>query len=188
MDSCNRRGLLLCALIVACLFGPRDTTQAYARTNPRDCARTRSTPAEASSPKALACENLDRAHFSLAGDPLVQETQPNGTPCISPTIAVGGGAGKVELRYGESEIVEGRLGCAGPPPYEAQIEVASFTEAGEATGAPTFVDVAADGSFHWMLPSGPNRELVFSYASAFGERPAALTTLEVNVTPRIELA
>ena len=177
--------LLLCTCFMACYLGHLGLAGAYARTHWSDCAAASGSISEPVVTERTACIS----RMSLLSSWLGQSGQPNGAPCANPKIMVAAGSSEhtMTLPFGLSATVEGRLRCNGTFPAGAMVEIATFTKAGSAAGSPMFVEVAGDGSFRWEVTPGPSREIVFSYSLIFGERPAALTTFQVNVVPRISL-
>lgn len=115
---------------------------------------------------------------------------PNGVPCPSPTITLTADrrASQVTIPFGHGAIVEGRLGCGHTPVPGASIVLGISMIAGAPAASSVPVPTAPDGTFRYELAPGPSRRLAFSYRAYSNEpAPAAQSTLQVNVTPKITL-
>jgi hypothetical protein len=113
----------------------------------------------------------------------------NGDPCAGEALqlAVNGERRSPIITYGEPVTVRGVLHCGTIPIRGARIAV---TTVGGPRGAAidSSVQTALDGSFSYKVPTGPARQLRFSY-TAYGDDPApsATATAAIRIRPRISL-
>jgi hypothetical protein len=102
-------------------------------------------------------------------------------------LAVNGERRSPIITYGEPVTVRGVLHCGTIPIRGARIAV---TTVGGPRGAAidSSVQTALDGSFSYKVPTGPARQLRFSY-TAYSDDPApsATATAAIRIRPRINL-
>jgi hypothetical protein len=115
---------------------------------------------------------------------------PNGqSPCAGETLSllVNGRAKPPVVSYGETVTIKGVLHCASVPVRDARVLV--VTSGGPPKAAINgAVQTAADGSFSYKVPKGPDRKLRFSYIAYSDETtPSATATANILVRPRIKL-
>jgi hypothetical protein len=113
----------------------------------------------------------------------------NGDPCAGPALEllINGKRGIPVIPYGQPVSVKGILHCGTLPIAGAQIAI--NTVGGSASSAiATSVQTAADGSFSYAVPAGPDRRLQFSY-TAYSDEPApsATATATIAIRPHIVL-
>lgn len=105
----------------------------------------------------------------------------NGTPCTGPhlSVAVNGKHGPLTVRYPRGVRITGRLACQATSIPGAIVIIA----AGDLTAS---VKTDADGTFTYLLPPGPARQLTLSYTAYSDDpAPAALAHVLVQVIPRL---
>ena len=113
----------------------------------------------------------------------------NGDPCAGEALelAVNGKRKPPIVLYGEPVTVRGVLHCGTVPIRGARVAIATL--GGPASAAiSTSVQTALDGSFSFKVPTGPDRQLRFSYTAYSNDPvPSATATATIMVSPRITL-
>jgi hypothetical protein len=92
------------------------------------------------------------------------------------------------VAVGSRATLHGALSCAGSPIGGATLDLLLTPAAGSAPAVEAHIETASDGSFSYVVPSGPSREITLSY-HAFSPAAAASASakLELLVTPQITL-
>jgi hypothetical protein len=113
----------------------------------------------------------------------------NGDPCISPVLELrfNGKRNLTAVTFGTPITVKGVLHCGTVPIAAAQVAIS--TVGGSAGSAiATSVRTGADGSFSYVVPTGPNRRLQFSYTPYSDDSvPSATATAVIAIRPHIVL-
>ena len=113
----------------------------------------------------------------------------NGDPCAGAAleVAVNGKAKPPTVLYGKSVTVRGVLHCGAVPIRGARVAISTI--GGPASAAiDTSVQTALDGSFSYSVPTGPDRELRFSYTAYSDDPgPAAIASAAIAIRPRVTL-
>ena len=111
------------------------------------------------------------------------------TPCGSPRLALRfGNKPSMTVGYGKDVTLHGTLTCGAAPIRAAVINIASAPLAGSTLASTGEVITATDGSFAYVAPSGPSRNLTATYrAYADDSQPAVTATAKLSVTPQISL-
>jgi hypothetical protein len=113
----------------------------------------------------------------------------NGDPCAGEALelAVNGKSKPPTVLYGKSVTVRGVLHCGAVPIRGARIAISTI--GGPASAAiDTSAQTALDGSFSYSVPTGPDRELRFSYTAYSDDPgPAATATTAIVIRPRVTL-
>ena len=111
------------------------------------------------------------------------------TPCGSPTLVLRfGNKASMTVGYGRDVTLHGKLTCGAAPIRAAVINIASAPVAGSTVASTGDVITAPDGSFAYVAPSGPSRNLTATYrAYADDAQPAVTATAKLSVTPQISL-
>jgi hypothetical protein len=113
----------------------------------------------------------------------------NGDPCAGEALelVVNGRRRPPVVTYAESVTVRGVLHCGTVPIRGARVVI-------ETVGGPrsaaidTSVQTALDGSFSYKVPTGPARQLRFSYTAYSDDPgPSATATAAIRIRPRIKL-
>lgn len=116
---------------------------------------------------------------------------PNGTGACSAAhlTAAFGTSTTVTVALGTRTTLHGALSCAGSPVGGATLDLSLAPAGGSAAALPAHIQTASDGSFSYVVPSGPSREITLDY-HAFSQSapPSASAKLELRVTPQITLA
>jgi hypothetical protein len=114
----------------------------------------------------------------------------NGDPCAGEALelAVNRKRKPPIVPYGKPVTVRGVLHCGTVPIRGARVAIATLGGAASAA-INTSVQTALDGSFSYKLPSGPDRQLRFSYTAYSNDpAPSATATATIMVSPRISLS
>jgi hypothetical protein len=113
----------------------------------------------------------------------------NGDPCAGETLEllVNGRRKPPTATYGNRVTVKGVLHCGTVPIRGANVAIR--TVGGPASAAiDTSVQTALDGSFSYQVPTGPDRQLAFSYTAYSNDPgPSATATATIKIRPRIKL-
>lgn len=111
------------------------------------------------------------------------------TPCGSPTLTLRfANKASMTVGYGKDATLHGRLTCGGTPIRGAVIGISAVPTVGSTLASTGDVITAADGSFAYVAPAGPSRNLTATYkAYADDAQPAATATASLSVTPQISL-
>jgi hypothetical protein len=113
----------------------------------------------------------------------------NGDPCAGEALelVVNGRRTAPVVTYGKTVTVRGVLHCGTVPIRGARVVIK--TVSGPRSAAiDASVQTALDGSFSYKVPTGPARQLRFSY-TAYSDDPApsATATAAIRIRPRIKL-
>jgi hypothetical protein len=114
----------------------------------------------------------------------------NGDPCAGEALelAVNGKRKPPIVPYGKRVTVRGVLHCGTVPIRGARVAITTLGGAASAA-IDTSVQTALDGSFSYKLPSGPDRQLRFSYTAYSNDpAPSATATAAIMISPRIFLS
>jgi hypothetical protein len=124
-----------------------------------------------------------------AGQPALAHIANGVAPCGSPTLALRfGNKPSMTVGYGKDVTLHGTLTCGATPIRGAVIGIASAPIAGSTIASTGDVITATDGSFAYVAPSGPSRNLTATYrAYADDSQPAVTATAKLSVTPQISL-
>jgi hypothetical protein len=123
------------------------------------------------------------------GQPALAHIANGVTPCGSPTLALRfGNKPSMTVAYGRDATLHGKLACGSTPIRGAEISIASAPITGSTVASTGDVITAPDGSFAYVAPSGPSRNLTATYrAYADDAQPAVTATAKLSVTPQISL-
>ena len=114
----------------------------------------------------------------------------NGQPCAGEALelAIDGKRKPPIVPYGKPVTVRGVLHCGTVPIRGARVVIATL--GGPASAAiNTSAQTALDGSFSYEVPTGPDRELRFSYTAYSNDpAPSATATAAITISPRIALS
>jgi hypothetical protein len=113
----------------------------------------------------------------------------NGDPCAGEALqlVVNGKTKPPTILYGKSATVRGVLHCGTVPIRGARIAIATVGGPGSAA-IEASVETALDGSFSYRVPTGPARQLGFSYTAYSDDPgPSATATATIRIRPRIKL-
>jgi len=92
------------------------------------------------------------------------------------------------VALGQTATLRGALACDGTPIGGATIDLALAPAAGSTPTDYAQIVTAADGSFSYVVPAGPSRDITVSYrAYAADAEPSAVATVALRVTPTISL-
>jgi hypothetical protein len=127
---------------------------------------------------------------SDAGGGASAASGPNGSGACSAahlTAAFGASATQTVV-FGTHTTLHGSLSCAGSPIAGATLDLVLAPVGGSAAVVQAQIETAGDGSFSYVVPSGPSRAITLSYhAFSAAAPPSASVKLELRVTPRITL-
>jgi hypothetical protein len=113
----------------------------------------------------------------------------NGDPCISPVLElrINGKRNLPAVTFGTPVTVTGVLHCGTVPIASAQVAISTIGGAA-ASAIATSAQTGADGSFSYVVPTGPNRRLQFSYTAYSNDPlPSATATAVIAIRPHIVL-
>ena len=92
------------------------------------------------------------------------------------------------VALGQTATLRGVLACDNTPIGDASIEIALAPAAGPTPTSYAQIQTAADGSFSYVVPAGPSREITVSYSAYSNDsEPSAIATVALRVTPTISL-
>jgi hypothetical protein len=132
--------------------------------------------------------------LAAADAPGANSTSPqpvaNGTgACATAHLAAALGTKTTQtVALGKTATLHGELDCNGSAIGAATLAI-SLARSGESTSsAHVQIQTAADGSFSYLVPAGPSRDITVSYSELSGAAtPTALATVSLRVTPKITL-
>jgi hypothetical protein len=115
---------------------------------------------------------------------------PNGSgACSAAHLTAAFGASTTQtVAFGARATLHGALSCAGSPIGGATLDLMLAPAGGSQAVVEAHIETASDGSFSYVVPSGPSREITLSY-HAFSQTaaPSVSTKVELRVTPQITL-
>jgi hypothetical protein len=115
---------------------------------------------------------------------------PNGSgACSAAHLTAAFGTSTTQtVTLGDHVTLRGALSCAGSPIGGATLDLALVPAGRSAAAVQAHIQTASDGSFSYLVPSGPSREITLSY-HAFSQTaaPSASAKVELLVTPQITL-
>jgi hypothetical protein len=115
---------------------------------------------------------------------------PNGTgACSAAHLTAAFGTSTTQtILFGAHATLHGALSCAGSPIAGATLNLSLARTSGSGAAVQAHIETGSDGSFSYLVPSGPSRTLTLSY-HAFSQTtpPSASATLELRVRPQVTL-
>lgn len=135
---------------------------------------------------------LDADGAPGSGAPSGGSSQPaaNGSgACATAHLVAALGSGTTQtVALGKTATLHGELDCGGSGIGAATLGVSLAPAAGTTPSTQAQIQTAANGSFSYLVPAGPSRDITVSYSEFSGAgAPTALAKVSLRVTPKITL-